>query len=96
MTAPDLPAELKVALDERLHGLSRHDAAERSALISQTYREGGNSRTIRTETGQIRQGHFQSPDGDFAQTTELTQRQQDLLRALQVPEPPHFGRITPA
>jgi hypothetical protein len=53
-------------------------------------------RTIRTETGQIRQGHFHSPDGDFAQTTELTQRQQDLLRALQVPEPPHFGRITPA
>jgi len=53
-------------------------------------------RTIRTETGQIRQGHFRSPDGHFAQTTELTQRQQDLLRALQVPEPPRFGRITPA
>ncbi|MDQ6778173.1 MAG: IS1634 family transposase [Actinomycetota bacterium] len=53
-------------------------------------------RTIRTETGQIRQGHFHSPDGNFAQTTELTQRQQDLLRALQVPEPPRFGRITPA
>jgi transposase len=53
-------------------------------------------RTIRTETGQIRQGHFHSPDGDFTQTTELTQRQQDLLRALQVPEPPRYGRITPA
>jgi hypothetical protein len=52
-------------------------------------------RTIRTETGQIRQGHFHSPDGNFAQTTELTQRQEDLLRALQVPEPPRFGRITP-
>ncbi|THD71241.1 MAG: SAM-dependent methyltransferase [Bradyrhizobium sp.] len=48
MTAPDLPAALKAALEARLHGLSRHDAAERSALISQTYREGGNSRAIRT------------------------------------------------
>ena len=26
MTAPDLPAELKAALDARLHGLSRTDA----------------------------------------------------------------------
>ena len=29
--SPDLPAELKSALDARLHGLSRSDAAERSA-----------------------------------------------------------------
>jgi len=27
MTAPDLPAELKSALEARLHGLSRVDAA---------------------------------------------------------------------
>ena len=31
MIPPDLPAELKAALDARLHGLSRSDAAERSA-----------------------------------------------------------------
>ena len=49
MTAPDLPAELKAALDARLHGLSRTDAAARAALISQTYRDGGNSGAIRTE-----------------------------------------------
>ena len=49
MTAPDLPAELKVALDARLHGLSRNDAAERSTLISRTYRDGGDSSAIRTE-----------------------------------------------
>src|SRR6267154_6580596 len=49
MTSPDLPAELKAALDARLQGLSRNDAAGRAALISQTYREGGGSGTIRTE-----------------------------------------------
>src|ERR1700686_3835668 len=48
MTAPDLPAELKPALDARLQGLSRNDAAERAALISQTYRDGGGSSAIRT------------------------------------------------
>jgi ribosomal protein RSM22 (predicted rRNA methylase) len=48
MTAPDLPAELTAALNAKLHGLSRTDAAARAALISQTYRDGGNSRAIRT------------------------------------------------
>jgi ribosomal protein RSM22 (predicted rRNA methylase) len=49
MPAPDLPAELKAALDARLQGLSRNDAAERAALISQTYRDGGGSSAIRSE-----------------------------------------------
>src|ERR1700722_4456370 len=49
MTAPDLPAELKTALDAKLHGLSRNDAAERAALISKTYRDGGSSGAIRSE-----------------------------------------------
>jgi ribosomal protein RSM22 (predicted rRNA methylase) len=49
MTAPDLPAELKAALDARLQGLSRNDTAERAALISQTYRGGGGSGAIRSE-----------------------------------------------
>ena len=49
MTSPDLPAELKAALDRRLHGLSRIDAAERAAAISETYRGGGNSGAIRSE-----------------------------------------------
>jgi ribosomal protein RSM22 (predicted rRNA methylase) len=48
MTSPDLPAELKAALEAKLHGLSRRDAAERSARISETYRGGGNSAAIRT------------------------------------------------
>src|ERR1700687_3742053 len=43
MTAPDLPDELKAALDARLQGLSRSDAAGRAAQISKTYRDGGGS-----------------------------------------------------
>jgi ribosomal protein RSM22 (predicted rRNA methylase) len=49
MTSPDLPAELKAALDARLQGLSRNDASERAAQISQTYRDGGGSGGIRSE-----------------------------------------------
>jgi len=43
MTSPDLPAELKAALDAKLRGFSRNDAAERSAAISKTHRDGGGS-----------------------------------------------------
>src|SRR6476646_1613402 len=50
MTSPDLPAELKAALDARLRGFSRSDAADRAALISRTYRDGGGSGTIKSET----------------------------------------------
>jgi ribosomal protein RSM22 (predicted rRNA methylase) len=46
---PGLPAELKAALEAKLHGLSRSDAAGRSARISETYRSGGSSAAIRTE-----------------------------------------------
>ena len=53
-------------------------------------------RTIRTELGAIRQGHFRSRDGEFTQTTELTAAQRDLHRALGLPEPPRFGHISAA
>ena len=49
MTSPDLPAELKAALDGKLRGFSRSYAAGRAALISKTYRGGGNSGAIRSE-----------------------------------------------
>ena len=49
MTPPSLPAELTAALDARLHGLSRNEAAERAAAISRNYRGGGGSRAITTE-----------------------------------------------
>jgi ribosomal protein RSM22 (predicted rRNA methylase) len=48
MTSPDLPAELKAALDGKLRGFSRNDAANRAALISRTYRDGGGSGAIRS------------------------------------------------
>jgi len=48
MIAPELPAELKIALEHKTHGLSRNDAAMRAATMSRTYRDGGNSSAIRT------------------------------------------------
>jgi ribosomal protein RSM22 (predicted rRNA methylase) len=50
MTSPDLPAELKAALGAKLEGVSRNDAAGRAASISQTYRDGGGSGAIKSET----------------------------------------------
>jgi ribosomal protein RSM22 (predicted rRNA methylase) len=49
MPFPSLPAELKAALDAKLEGLSRQHTAARAASISQNYREGGGSGTIRSE-----------------------------------------------
>ncbi|MGB8398773.1 small ribosomal subunit Rsm22 family protein [Bradyrhizobium sp.] len=49
MTSPDLPAELKAALEARLQGLSRNAAAARAAAISKTYRDGGGSGAIKSE-----------------------------------------------
>lgn len=50
MIAPDLPPVLRTALDKKKQGLSRSDAAARAAAISQTYRSGGGSSTIRNES----------------------------------------------
>jgi ribosomal protein RSM22 (predicted rRNA methylase) len=50
MTSPDLPAALRGALEARLQGVSRNDAAERAAAISKNYRDGGGSAAIRSST----------------------------------------------
>ena len=50
MIPPNLPAELRAALDAKLEGLPRQDVAKRAALISKAYREGGNSGAIASET----------------------------------------------
>lgn len=47
MNSPDLPTAITAALNARLHGVSRSDAAVRSDAISKTYRAGGGSTTIR-------------------------------------------------
>lgn len=49
MTSPDLPAELKAALDRKAEGLSQTDAARRAVAISENYRGGGGSNPIKTE-----------------------------------------------
>ncbi len=82
MTAPDLPAELKAALDARLQGLSRNDAAGRAALISQTYRDGGGSGTIRTEIDALAYALVRMPATYAAVTASL-----NALREIT----PHFA-----
>jgi ribosomal protein RSM22 (predicted rRNA methylase) len=71
MTAPDLPAELKAALEARLQGLSRNDAAERAALISQTYRDGGGSSAIRSEADALAYALARMPATYAAVTASL-------------------------
>jgi ribosomal protein RSM22 (predicted rRNA methylase) len=71
MTAPDLPAELKAALDAKLQGFSRHDAAARAALISKTYRDGGNSAAIRTEADALAYALARMPATYAAVTASL-------------------------
>jgi ribosomal protein RSM22 (predicted rRNA methylase) len=71
MTTPDLPAELKAALDAKLHGLSRSDAAVRSAKISETYRAGGGSTAIRTEADALAYALARMPATYAAVTASL-------------------------
>jgi ribosomal protein RSM22 (predicted rRNA methylase) len=71
MTAPDLPAELKAALDARLQGVSRNAAAERAALISQTYRDGGGSSAIRSEADALAYALARMPATYAAVTASL-------------------------
>src|ERR1700736_6803338 len=71
MTAPDLPAELKAALDARLQGLSRNDAAERATLISRTYRDGGGSNAIKSEADALAYALARMPATYAAVTASL-------------------------
>jgi ribosomal protein RSM22 (predicted rRNA methylase) len=71
MTAPDLPAKLKSALDDRLQGLSRNEAAGRAAVISQTYRGGGGSAEIKSETDALAYALARMPATYAAVTASL-------------------------
>jgi ribosomal protein RSM22 (predicted rRNA methylase) len=71
MTSPDLPAELKAALDAKLKGFSRNDAAERSASISKTYRDGSGSGAIRSETDALAYALARMPATYAAVTASL-------------------------
>jgi ribosomal protein RSM22 (predicted rRNA methylase) len=67
MTAPDLPAELKAALQ----GFSRSDAATRAALISKTYRDGGGSGAIVSEADALAYALARMPATYAAVTASL-------------------------
>ena len=71
MTAPDLPAELNAALNAKLQGLSRGDAAARAATISRTYRDGGGSGAIRTEADALAYALARMPATYAAVTASL-------------------------
>jgi ribosomal protein RSM22 (predicted rRNA methylase) len=71
MTSPDLPAELKAALDGKLRGFSRSDAAGRAASISKTYRDGGGSGAIRSETDALAYALARMPATYAAVTASL-------------------------
>ncbi len=82
MTAPDLPAELKAALEARLQGFSRVEAAERAALISTTYRDGGGSGAIVSEADALAYALARMPATYAAVTASL-----NALREIA----PHFA-----
>jgi ribosomal protein RSM22 (predicted rRNA methylase) len=71
MTSPALPAELKAALEAKLHGLSRSDATERASAISQTYRGGGGSGAIRSEADALAYALARMPATYAAVTASL-------------------------
>jgi ribosomal protein RSM22 (predicted rRNA methylase) len=82
MTAPDLPTELKAALDARLQGVSRNEAAGSAASISRTYRDGGGSAAIRSETDALAYALARMPATYAAVTASL-----NALRQIT----PHFA-----
>ena len=71
MIAPDLPAELKAALEARLHGLPRAAAAGRAATISRTYRAGGGSAAISSESDALAYALARMPATYAAVTASL-------------------------
>src|ERR1700686_4066804 len=71
MTAPDLPAELKAALDSKLQGFSRSDAATRAAFISKIYRDGGGSGAIVSEADALAYALARMPATYAAVTASL-------------------------
>src|SRR3981189_3789194 len=82
MTAPDLPAELKAALEAKLQGLSLNDTAERAARISRTYRDGGGSGAIASEADALAYALARMPATYAAVTASL-----NALREIT----PHFA-----
>ncbi len=71
MTSPSLPAALRAALDAKLEGLSREDILKRASLISRTYRDGGNSNRIASESDALAYALVRMPATYAAVTASL-------------------------
>lgn len=71
MSAPELPANLRGALEAKLHGLARDDIAARSAQISKTYRNSGNSRVIASNADALAYALVRMPATYAAVTSSL-------------------------
>ena len=71
------PAELKAALDGKLRGFSRNDAAGRAAAISKTYRDGGGSSAIRSEADALAYALARMPATYAAVTASLNALRRD-------------------
>jgi ribosomal protein RSM22 (predicted rRNA methylase) len=71
MTPPDLPSELRAALEAKLQGLSRNEIAAHAALISKTYRDGGNSRAILSQADALAYALARMPATYAAVTASL-------------------------
>jgi ribosomal protein RSM22 (predicted rRNA methylase) len=72
-----LPPELKAALDHKIEGLSRNDAARRANVISNTYRGGGTSAPIRTEADALAYALARMP-ATYAATTACLHALQEI------------------
>jgi ribosomal protein RSM22 (predicted rRNA methylase) len=70
-TAPELPAELRQALDAKLHGLARDQIAASAARISRTYRDGGNSSAIASHADALAYAIVRMPATYAAVTASL-------------------------
>jgi len=77
MLSPSLPAELRAALDAKLEGLSRQDAAVRAAAISKAYRDGGNSGAIASEVDALAYALARMP-ATYAAITATLNALQDI------------------
>jgi ribosomal protein RSM22 (predicted rRNA methylase) len=71
MTSPDLPTELRNALEAKLQGRSRGEIAAQAALISKTYRDGGNSRAIASQADALAYALARMPATYAAVTASL-------------------------
>jgi ribosomal protein RSM22 (predicted rRNA methylase) len=76
VTLASLPPELTAALDLKLEGFSRSEAAAHAARISETYRAGGTSTAIRSEADAIAYAAVRMPATYAALTASFKALQQ--------------------